>query len=220
MKYLFFLVILISITPDSVNKKNSILFYRGKYTETDFSPILLSQRTNYLDSYINVLGYNRQLYTRLRFASFETEFDFAKHSGIMNHFEVGGVLMARTDRFFKSFTFAFGEGISIASENPKLENRETGIRIFGKDYDFLTGSYILQRLNFFPLETEIQVDTIKSRNALNFIIFELDYLIPKTDDSLKIFMRIHHRSGIFGLYCPPDPACGSNFISYGVKFSL
>ena len=224
MKFVFRLILFIlvfSLFAESDRKKHSLVLYRGKYTETDFSPILFRQDTKYLDSYINVLGYNRPLYTRLRFATFETEFDFAKHSGIMNHFEAGGILIARSDKILGSnFSLAFGEGISIASENPKLENRKTGIRILGNDYDFLTGAYILTRLNFFPLGTEIQTDTIKSRNALNFIIFELDYQIPKLNDSLKVFMRVHHRSGIFGLYCPPDPACGSNFISYGVKLSL
>ena len=95
-------------------------------------------------------------------------------------------------------SFAFGEGVSLTSQNPTMENKRKG----------------------FYLDTGLfQFQAIESRNFLNYVMVELDYRVWDTSYNPRIFVRIHHRSGVFGLLCPPDPACGSNFISYGVKFS-
>lgn len=176
--------------------------YGGQFTATDLMPILFRQKTDYKDSYIAVLGASRETDFRIRFFQFESELNVVKHFGEMNHFEGNGLYSARVKNlFYLPMSFAFGEGLSVASENPRLENKSKGI--YYENYQFL-----------------IQSKGIESRNVLNFIMVEMDYRLPLSFYDSKVFMRIHHRSGVFGLLCPPDPACGSNFVSYGIKFSL
>ena len=125
---LFFILLFPIYADETVKKANkyNLLFYGGKYTETDLLPILFSQKTDYRNSFIGVVGINYPLSYKIRFLDFEAEALFVKHFGIMNHWESDILTLARIS---------------------------------------------------------------------------------------------NHRSGVFGLFCPPDPACGSNFISYGIKFS-
>ena len=81
--------------------------------------------------------------------------------------------------------------------NPKLENKAKG----------------------YYLESGLQKDAIESRALLNYMMVEVSSYLP-FERKTEVFLRIHHRSGIFGLYCPPDPNCGSNFVSYGFRTSL
>ena len=201
--------ILISFYADSMYAEDLLkvkswnyFAYGGQFTATDLMPILFRQKTDYKDSYIAVFGANRETDFSIRFLQFETELNIVKHFGEMNHFEGNGLYSARVKNlFYLPMSFAFGEGLSIASENPRLENKSKGIYL--ENWQFL-----------------IQSKGIESRNVLNYIMVELDYGISKSYYDSKIFMRIHHRSGVFGLLCPPDPACGSNFVSYGIKFTL
>ncbi|MBP7284013.1 MAG: hypothetical protein KBA66_20680 [Leptospiraceae bacterium] len=198
--YIFFFLF-VPIFSESVKRDNKVnfLFYGGKYTETDLLPILFSQKTDYRDSYIGVLGLNYPLLYKIRFLDFEAEALFGKHFGIMNHWESDILMLARiSNLFYLPMSFAFGEGVSLTSQNPTMENKRKG----------------------FYLDTGLfQFQAIESRNFLNYVMVELDYRVWDTSYNPRIFVRIHHRSGVFGLLCPPDPACGSNFISYGVKFS-
>jgi hypothetical protein len=222
LKFLLFSILLFTeIFSNPISRRPDIFAYGGKYSETDLAPIVFRQDTLYRDSHIAVVGVNNPLGTKLRFAYFETETNLVKHFGIMNHFEINTLLIARKPFLFGlPISVAFGEGFSYASENPKLENREKGFRILGQDYNFFAGAYLLKQLNFYPIDTQIQLDTIKSNRLLNFIMVEMDYGFPSFQNFPRVFIRIHHRSGVFGLYCPPDPACGSNFVSYGVKISI
>lgn len=198
--YIFFFLF-VPIFSESIKKENKVnlLFYGGKYTETDLLPILFSRKTDYRDSYIGVLGFNYPLLYKIRFLDFEAEALFAKHFGVMNHWETDLLMIARIQNlFYLPISFAFGEGVSLASQNPTMENKRKG-------FYFDTGLF--------------QFQAIESRNFLNYVMVELDYRVWDTHNNPRIFIRIHHRSGVFGLLCPPDPACGSNFVSYGVKFS-
>ena len=180
-------------------KKINLLVYGGKYTSTDLLPILLRQKTDYKDSTIGVIGINYPLGYKVRFLDFESEALVGKHFGIMNHWEADGLMIARISNLFGlPMSFAFGEGLSITSQNPILENQKKGFNL---------KNGLLERQG------------IESRNILNYLMVELDYRIWNDPSNPRIFMRIHHRSGVFGFYCPPDPACGSNFISYGFKVS-
>ncbi|MCC5813398.1 MAG: hypothetical protein JJT78_01460 [Leptospira sp.] len=176
-----------------------ISFYGGKYTETDLLPIILRQNTRYQDSNIYVFALSKELDYRFRFFNFEVEGNIAKHDGIMNHWELNALYIARINNLFTlPMSFAIGEGVSLASENPKLENKRKGF-----DWENFT----------------FQTRTVQSRNILNFVMVELEFG-KKESDWPRIFFRVHHRSGVFGLYCPPDPACGSNFITYGIRYPL
>lgn len=184
--------------PENPKSRYKLLASAGPYINADLLPIVTQGDISYKKSYIGLLGLNYDLQKRLGILNLELEGLFGKHKGEMNHSELGGVLVARIPNIMlKPMSFAFGEGLSWASENPFLENRKKG-------WD--RGS--------------LNTENIESRPILNYLMFELDYGIPSVSFQPKVFVRIHHRSGIWGTFCPPDPPCGSNFLTYGVKVSL
>ncbi len=185
--------------PVRDKKKLNLLVYGGRYTSTDLLPILFRQKTDYKDSSIGVFGINYALNYKIRFIDIGSEALVGKHFGLMNHWEADGLMIARLSNLFGlPISFAFGEGLSIASQNPVLETQMKG-------FNFKNGM--------------LEKQGIESRNILNYLMVELDYRVWDEPSNPRIFMRIHHRSGVFGFYCPPDPACGSNFVSYGLKMS-
>ncbi len=201
LNILFFIILSIPTFAETIRdkKKLNLLVYGGRYTTTDLLPILFRQRTDYKDSNIGVIGINYPLNYKVRFVDIESEALVGKHFGIMNHWEADGLMIARLSNLFGlPMSFAFGEGLSITSQNPILENQKKG-------FNFKNGM--------------LEKQGIESRNILNYLMVEADYRVWDDPSNPRIFMRIHHRSGVFGFYCPPDPACGSNFISYGFKMS-
>lgn len=167
--------------------------YHGTFTTTTLGETL-SAYTNYKPSYLTVLTVNRPLPYRLWRANLEGEGQIGRHTGIMKHLEFNGVVLARFEQPFRGtpFSFAIGEGLSFATRNPELENPRRSIE----------DPYVAE-------ET--------SRNLLNYLVFELEMAVPVDAYSPRAFIRVHHRSGIYGIFCPP--VCGSNVVAYGVRFS-
>ncbi len=198
--FLIWNLFVFGLSSDDLPKKSAynILFYGGPYVNSDLLPISLYGDIAYKRSFIGVVGINRSLQTKIAFLNFEAEALIGKHTGVMNHVEVDGLFIARIHNIFSSpMSFALAEGLSWASQNPILENVKKG---------FDRGAF-----SFYD---------IQSRSLLNFLMVEFDYGFPEVSHYPRIFVRIHHRSGIWGTYCPPDPPCGSNFLVYGVKLSL
>ncbi|WP_051999714.1 hypothetical protein [Leptospira vanthielii] len=182
----------------SIPKENwNLVMYGGIFTTTDLIPIVFRQKTDYKESYIGSLGLTRPLDYRIRWFDFLWEGNVTKHFGEMNHWEVNGFYIVKIDRMYGSpISLSLGEGLSLASENPKLENKAKGYYLDG-----------------------LQKDAIESRALLNYMMVEISSYLP-FERKTELFLRVHHRSGIFGLYCPPDPNCGSNFVSYGFRTSF
>lgn len=129
--YMFILIISLGAEENAAKEKEKsgnhldIIAYSGLYTETDLLPILFQQKTNYKASRISVLGLNYGLSSNIRFFDFEAEGQLVKHSGLMNHLEMNVFLLARWSNLFRlPVSIAFGEGISLASKNPLLENKK------------------------------------------------------------------------------------------------
>lgn len=179
----------------SLPKENwNLVLYGGIFTTTDLIPIVFRQKTDYKESYIGSLGISRPFDYRIRWFDFLWEGNVTKHFGEMNHWEVNGFYIVKIDRMYGSpFSLSLGEGLSLASENPKLENKAKGYYLDG-----------------------LQKDAIESRALLNYMMVEFSSYLP-FERKTEVFIRVHHRSGVFGLYCPPDPNCGSNFVSYGFR---
>lgn len=192
------LVPLRNLNSISIPKENwNLVLYGGVFTTTDLIPIVFRQKTDYKESYIGSLGISRPLDYRIRWFDFLWEGNVTKHFGEMNHWEMNGFYIVKINRMFDSpFSLSLGEGLSLASENPKLENKAKGYYLDG-----------------------LQKDEIESRALLNYMMVEFSSYLP-FERKTELFIRVHHRSGIFGLYCPPDPNCGSNFVSYGFRTSF
>lgn len=169
-----------------------LLLYGGKYTDTNLGQILFRGKTDFRESFLAVGALNYQIGYSLREFHFESEGQLGVHFGEMNHLELNGLFIVRrpASPVFPALSLAMGEGLSLATENPELENPHDNLN---------------RRRE-------------KSSSLLNYLMFEMDYALPAYRYDPRLFFRIHHRSGAFGTYCPPT--CGSNFITYGVKFSL
>lgn len=172
-----------------------ISLYHGKYSRTNLGDILLAGQTAYEPSYISVLTFGRPLSYRLWRTDLEGEGQVVRHSGIQKHLEFNGVVLARITEPFRGtpFSVGIGEGLSLATRNPELENTRRSI--------------------FAP---NLRSET--SRNVLNYLVFELEMALPLDAYRPRAFVRVHHRSGIFGTLCPS--ICGSNFVAYGVRFAF
>lgn len=171
----------------------SAVMYGGQWTETDLVPIVTRQRTDYRNSNIWVLGVNRIFMYRNAFRA-EGEVLAAKHTGVMKHGEVVAVGILHVGVPGTPLFLRGGEGLSITTENPSMENRRCD-----------------------PLKWPWVLRSQKSSQFLNYLMFEVGFNLP-TSQPVETFLRIHHRSGIFGLMCPPT--CGSNFVSYGVRMPI
>ncbi len=66
------------------------------------------------------------------------------------------------------------------------------------------------------IEGDEEDDTTNA--LLNFFIVEMDVGLPNISWNPRLLLRIHHRSGVFGVYCPKT--CGSNFLSAGFKVAF
>ncbi|MDX1960903.1 MAG: hypothetical protein SFU98_20190 [Leptospiraceae bacterium] len=184
-----------NLIVEDQKRKPELILYGGMFVNADLMPIIVNGDISYRKSYIGVAAVNYPTKYKYKFVDFETEGQIAKHSGIMNHWEINGVIVGRVNNLFHTpISFGFGEGISFATQNPVLENQRKG---------FDRGAYNLE--------------DIESRPLLNYLLIEFDYTLKRLDNEPKVFARIHHRSGIWGTFCPPNPPCGSNFLTYGVK---
>ena len=195
---LLFLIFFTCINFSLNKKKFNFLFYAGLFINSDLVPISLNGDISYKKSYLGMFGLNYTLEPKISFLNFEIEGIIGKHTGLMNHYEIDGVFLARTNTLLKlPLRFAFGEGLSWASQNPIMENRRKGLD---------RGSFAIY--------------DIESRQLLNFLVFELDVKLFNNETEPRLFLRLHHRSGIWGTYCPPDPPCGSNFLAYGIRLNI
>ena len=161
-----------------------ILFYGGKFVDVTFRSIVFRQITDYRDSYIWVTALNYKLGALLGPIDIETEAQIAKHTGLQNHFEVNVLVIARREVVLWgafSISMAFGDGFSLTSEVPRLEQEEN------------------------PDSTKF----------LQYLLAELVFGLPAISWHPRLMIRVHHRSGVFGLYC--EETCGSNFVTYGIK---
>ncbi len=196
----FSFVLLLFLMPQaaqsSEESSNSIVFYRGVYTRTTLFSILTQGSVEYRPSYLTVAGWNKPLEGRIRDLTFETELQLGVHSGIMKHVEVNGLLVARYElpEGFP-FSFAFGEGLSVASREPDLEK-------YGPDV------------------LAWRFESQYTRRVLNYLMVEMEFTGLRNSQIIPVrpFFRIHHRSGIYGIYCPPT--CGSNFVTYGISTDI
>ncbi|HBS04966.1 MAG TPA: hypothetical protein DEA96_08380 [Leptospiraceae bacterium] len=177
--------------PSNLN----ITLYRGQFTRTTLGNIMLQGDTDYKPSYIFTGALSTPASVDFFGLPTEWEGQVVKHSGAQKHLEFNAVLMARLgdslDFSGIPVSFAIGEGLSFATRNPDLENPRS----------------------FYGIDGESEY----SQNLLNYLVFEVEFGLPLDAYEPRAFIRLHHRSGIYGTFCPRT--CGSNYIAYGIKFS-
>ncbi|MCG5530360.1 hypothetical protein LRD18_05665 [Halorhodospira halochloris] len=165
-----------------------VSFYAAQHVDNRLVHIFTRGRTEFQNSYLTSVNYGHPLGLNLWGFDFFTEAQAVKHSGKQSHYELNAVLIARWSRTpwdaFIDTSFAFGEGLSWASEPPPLEPRGT------------------------------RDDSEESVQLLNYLLFELEAGPPQSN--WRAFTRIHHRSGVFGLF--GGIRGGSNFLGLGLRY--
>lgn len=169
----------------------AVTAYTGQYLDAGlFDEILILRTWRPRDAYIGALAYAE------RFAEFrdgagqwEWEAQFAQHFGDQTHQELNALVALRWKRF------------------PWSDRVRTSAAI-GEGLSFAT--------EVPPLEIASQENQSAS-DLLNYLLLELTFGLPGSPH-WDFVARIHHRSGVFGLFDDVDG--GSNVLGLGVKYTF
>jgi len=165
--------------------------YGGRYADASLpEDILVLQPVTWESSELAALAYTEVL-QRIHDerAQWEWEAQVAKHFGAQTHWEFNALFALRWNRY------------------PWDEYVRTS---------FAVGDGISYATEVPPLEARGHADTGSTR-VLNYILLEFALGLP-SQPSWDLVMRIHHRSGIFGLIDGVDG--GSNVIAVGLKYAF
>ncbi|MGD9006327.1 MAG: hypothetical protein PVG41_00335 [Desulfobacteraceae bacterium] len=186
---LILLPCLMAATADAKEKTNDQWFasgYIGQYSDTAFNEIIRFN-TEFESSYVHVLSVGKELGVYKDKIQYELEAQVSKHTGDQEHEEINAVFTLRWLPFwwddYLDTSFAFGNGISYATEDPPLEIRDS--------------------------------DDDETSKWLYYFLVEMAFVVPKTTD-WDLFMRIHHRSSVFGAI--DNVIAGSNFVGLGLRY--
>ncbi len=129
------------------------------------------------------------LFDDRRLASIEWEANIVKHFGKEDNFELNFLIFGRWHLspfdHFVNLNFAFGDGLSYASKIPYYE-----------DIRWPKSSQLLNNMTF-------------------EFAFEIPYLELQDISELSAVLRLHHRSGVFGLFNGVHGA--SNVVALGLR---
>lgn len=134
LRYLWMLILLpclIAATADAREKNNDQWFasyYIGQYSDTAFNEIIRFN-TELESSYVHVLSVGKELGVYKDKIQYELEAQVSKHTGDQDHEEINAVFTLRWLPFwwddYLDTSFAFGNGVSYATEDPPLEIRDS-----------------------------------------------------------------------------------------------
>jgi len=165
-----------------------LLLYTGQYVDTIFVHILQFKKREYRHSFVDVVGLARPIGVHVGPFALEAEGNIGLHRGIQQHAEVNGLLVAR----LSGLGFAAAPASLAIGEGLSLASAEP--RLEREDNDGVSNPF------------------------LHYLMVEADLVLPGLPHRSRAMLRIHHRSGVFGAFCPRT--CGSNFITGGVKIEL
>jgi len=139
-------------------------------------------------SYLNTVALSRVWHESKRLR-WEWELQVARHHGMQSHWESNAVLVARWMHF---------------PWDQWLDTR------------FAFGQGLSYALEVPPLEPRSEPDEEESARLLNYLLLELEVVPPRAEAHWSGFIRLHHRSGVFGTFSGVEG--GSNFIGLGVRY--
>lgn len=206
-------------------KKWNISLYGGQLSNNELVNILAC-RTRFEKAYVAAVALNRELWrsdkkalglevegqvaVKWGYAIFEDDEPSSsnpgwhwapgmsyesQNSGFSSHGEFNLLLILRWHKFpwdkYLDTSFAFGEGFSYATKVPAYEKDPHGV-LHGPEHKMHDAAHFL-----------------------NYLMLELDFTRPEIAP-WRVFLRIHHRSGVFGLFNNVDG--GSNFICGGARY--
>jgi hypothetical protein len=141
------------------------------------------------DSRLAALAYSYRLSEGHTALSWELEAQAVQHFGRQNHQEINALLTARWNRF------------------PWDHHVNTSAAFgWGQSYAFKVP----------VVEPRSGSDEVSTR-LLNYLLVELDFA-PPTRPEWGLVLRLHHRSGVFGMYNGVNG--GSNFVGAGLRYAF
>jgi len=160
-----------------------VSFYAGRACYDSLRDILSDR--DYAGSYVTAVAAGMDLTGYKHYLGVEGEGQVVKHWGDQDHFEFNALLVLRWlpfpwDRYLNT-SFAVGEGLSYATDDPELEVEK---------HD-------------------------RTARLLNYLMFELAFGVPQ-QPPWTMFIRVHHRSGVFGLF--DGVSGGSNVVGLGLRY--
>ena len=162
----------------------SITLYGGRLTADGLDEIV-SISPDMEDAYIAVLALAKEFGVTGRHIRWEVEAQASKHFGRQNHWEFNALLVGRWVTFpwdrYVDTEFAVGDGLSYATEVPRLEAKTHR----------------------------------RTQRLLNYLMFELSFSAPYHPE-WALVTRLHHRSGLFGLFGGVRGA--SNVLTVGIRY--
>ena len=167
-----------------------LTLYAGQYSPSDLKNIVLGS-AEFDDSQLVCLALSRQVlsFWKDRITG-EVEGQLGKHFGIQDHFETNGVFLLRWHPF------------------PWDRFLDTSFAV-GDGLSYAWGR---------P-EAEV-IESHSSTRLLNYLVFEFNFdphwSCP--NPPFSFVFRIHHRSGVFGLFNGTHG--GSNFLCGGIRFAF
>ncbi|MEM8709579.1 MAG: hypothetical protein AAGG01_01390 [Planctomycetota bacterium] len=177
--------------------KQAVSVYAGPYTDNSLpEEILLFKPLSFEDATLVAASYGQIIAEPSPNYRWELEGNVVQWLGDQDHQELGGLALFRWMSFpwdeFVDTSFAFGNGLSWATENPDLE------AFFHPD----TGTTQL----LWHIAVEFELARPERLRATS----------PSWLDSWATFVRVHHRSGVFGTFDGVDG--GSNVLALGLRY--
>lgn len=118
----------LTTSPAQADNGWFVSLYAGQFTDTDLLETL-ALRTDPRDAYVCVISVGKRIGPLSKNIDMEYELQLAKHAGDQDHNEVNGAFTLRWQTFpwdrYVDTSFAFGNGLSYASEEPPLEIAES-----------------------------------------------------------------------------------------------
>jgi hypothetical protein len=162
--------------------------YAGQYSNTALNEII-RLNTDFERSHVYVLSLGKELGTYKNMIGCEIEGQVALHSGMQHHGEANGAFTLRW------LPFVWDRYIDTSFA-------------FGNGLSYATSD---------P-ELEIREgDENKTNKILYYILVELSFALPR-EPQWNLFVRIHHRSSVFGLI--DNISTGSNFVGLGLRYKF
>ena len=170
--------------------ERALTLYHGRYTDNGLADeILILQPVHYEDSWITVAAYSEVFSKPSSRRRWESEWQVAKHSGQQDHWEYNGLILHRW------IYYPWSEQTRVTSA-------------------------IGNGLSWASEVPELELASHTNEGAtqlLSYLLLELTVSIPEFD-GIDLVGRIHHRSGVYGLF--DDVHGGSNMITLGLRYEF
>ena len=180
--------ILFPCKPSQAAEKWFVSSYAGQYSNTALNEII-RLNTDFEHSHVYVFSVGKELATYRDVLGYELEAQAAWHSGMQHHEELNCAFTLRWLPFIWD-------------------------RYVDTSFAFGNG------LSYATSDPELEIregDEHKTSRVLYYILVELAFALPR-QPQWNLFVRIHHRSSVFGLI--DNITTGSNFVGLGLRYKF